>query len=148
MYGRMYKIIIKLELLSYYYYLNKTPKEGSQSTLWSYNTNEDITAERCSTCVTIFLPRVVWCLLTCWIILESFGRFSLGGTFPNNFQPGALWTAGLSSFVLLVKKFLKREEGFHFVYYKHINIVYCAYLHFFNFSTSLPLGWAVEVCCV
>lgn len=143
----MYKIIIKLKFLINYYYLK--PQERSQSTLWSYDTNVDITAEKCSTCV-LFLPFFyleLWCLLTCWIILESFGRFSLGGTFPNNFQPGALWTAGLSSFVLLVKKFLKWEEGFCFAYYKHMNKVYCAYLYFFHFSTGLPLGWTVKIYC-
>lgn len=27
---------------------------------------------------------------TCWMVLESLGGISLGGTFPNSFQPGAL----------------------------------------------------------
>lgn len=38
----MYKIIIKLKFLINYYYLK--PQERSQSTLWSYDTNVDITA--------------------------------------------------------------------------------------------------------
>lgn len=110
----------------------------------------EITAENCNTYALIstsFVPRVVWCLLTCWIILESFGRFSLGGTFPNNFQPGALWTAGLSSFVLLVKKFLKKEEGFLFVYCKHINKWYLYSLNEVYHCRDLLLSYLSLLLC-